>query len=253
MKSVNLHFIEAGEGPAVMLLHGYPLDHSIWDPIVPFLTRDARLIMPDLRGHGKSPSPEGVYSMKEMAGDLLKLVDELRVEKVILVGHSLGGYVAVNFLHHYPHKVTGLALVASRAKADSEGKKLERLRTAEQVLKSGVEEVTNSMLDKLTSKTSLHLKLRKIMMLTSPIGIAGTLRGIAEREDATSWLPKIKIPSLVIAGENDQIIPLEESQNLAELLPDCELAIAKNCGHMPMMESPGLTAGALFKLIKRCS
>jgi 3-oxoadipate enol-lactonase len=253
MKPVNLHFVEAGEGPAVMLLHGYPLDHSIWNPIVPLLTRDARLIMPDLRGHGKSPSPEGVYSMKEMAGDLLRLMGALKVDKVILVGHSMGGYVAESLLHQYPHKVSGLALVASRAKADSKEKIVERLRTAEQVLKSGVDAVTDSMLAKLTSKPSLQLELKKIMMEASPMGVAGSLRGIAEREDATAWLPKVIIPSLVVAGEIDQIVPLEESRSLAELIPDCELVIAKDCGHMPMMESPGLTAGALFKLIKRCS
>lgn len=248
----NLHFIESGKGPAMLLLHGYPLDHSIWNLIIPFLSRDARLIMPDLRGHGRSPSPDGVYSMKEMADDVLELMSELSVEKVVLVGHSMGGYVAANFVHHYPHRVSGFVMVASRAKADSEEKKLERFRAAEQVLKSGVEVVVDPMLVKLTSKTSLHIQLRQIMMQTSPIGISGTLRGIAEREDATPWLLKVKVPSLVIAGDIDKIIPLEESRELAELLPNCELAIVKNCGHMPMMESPGMTAGALFKLIKRC-
>jgi pimeloyl-ACP methyl ester carboxylesterase len=91
------------------------------------------------------------------------------------------------------------------------------------------------------------------MMATSPIGVSGTLRGIAEREDATSWLPQVKIPSLVIAGDKDKIVTLGESRTMAELMPYCTFVVAKDCGHMPMMESPGLTAGALFKLVKRCS
>jgi pimeloyl-ACP methyl ester carboxylesterase len=164
MKSVKLYFVEAGKGSEVMLLHGYPLDHSIWNPIVPFLTRDARLIMPDLRGNGQSPSPDGIYSMQEMASDVLNLMDELRVEKIILVGHSMGGYVALSLLHHYPQRVSGLALVASRAVSDSAEKKLERIHTAEQVLKSGVGIVADSMLDKFTSNKTLHLQLKQIMM-----------------------------------------------------------------------------------------
>lgn len=252
MKSVNLFYKEAGKGPMMILLHGYPLDHSIWSPIVPFLTREARLIMPDLRGHGQSPSPDGIYTMPEMANDVLNLLDQLGEEKAILVGHSMGGYVVLNFQHQYPNRMSGLALVASRAGSDSAERKQERINTANQVLKSGVGLVADSMLTRLSSKTSLYPRLTDIMLRTSAKGIAGTLRGIAEREDATSWLQQVKIPSLVLAGEMDMIVPLDESRNMSEAMPDCELVIAKGCGHMPMMESPGLTAGTLFKLIKRC-
>jgi 3-oxoadipate enol-lactonase len=96
-KTVQLYFKETGEGAPMVLVHGFPLDHTIWDPVVPLLEPHARLILPDLRGHGRSPAPGGVYDMRTMADDLLSLIDALQIERVTLIGHSMGGYVSLAF------------------------------------------------------------------------------------------------------------------------------------------------------------
>src|SRR5512144_1307135 len=116
---VNLAYEEHGEGTPVILTHGFPLNRSIWYPVVPKLSEKVHLILPDLRGHGQSPVPEGVYSMRLLAEDLRALMDQLNIEKVVLAGHSMGGYVSLAFARAYPGRLAGLALVATQAAADS--------------------------------------------------------------------------------------------------------------------------------------
>ena len=115
---VDLFYKEYGQGTPVIFLHGFPFDHSIWEPLVPLLSKDARMILPDLRGFGRSPVTEDIYSMRLLAEDVLHLMDHLKIEKAVLVGHSMGGYVSLAFAHAYPGRLLGLGLVATQAAAD---------------------------------------------------------------------------------------------------------------------------------------
>ncbi len=152
MTSVELFFKETGQGVPVMLLHGYPLDHSIWQPLIPLMKDEAHLIMPDLRGHGQSPVPDGVYSMHCMAEDVLTLMDRLGMQKVILAGHSMGGYVALQFAHAYPERLEALVLVASHCFADEKERAENRIATAQKVERSGkIDFIAEGMLPNLTS------------------------------------------------------------------------------------------------------
>jgi pimeloyl-ACP methyl ester carboxylesterase len=117
-------FVEVrGNGLPITLLHGYPLDHTIWDDVADRLAKDARVITPDLRGQGRSPAPEGVYSMAELAGDVVQVLDKLGVEKTVIGGHSMGGYVSLALAQLYPERINGLVLVGSHAFADSPRRK----------------------------------------------------------------------------------------------------------------------------------
>ena len=109
---VKLHYEAFGMGVPIVCIHGFPLDHTIWQPMIPALAAGNRIILPDLRGHGLSPVPDGPYSMPEMAGDIIALLDDLDLPQVVLVGQSMGGYVALEVAHQAPERLLGLALVA---------------------------------------------------------------------------------------------------------------------------------------------
>ena len=115
---VDLFYNEQGQGTPVILLHGFPFNHTIWQPVMPLLAEHARLIMPDLRGFGQSPVTDGVYSMRLMAEDVVALMDKLGLEKAVLVGHSMGGYISLAFAQAYPNRLLGLGLVATQDSSD---------------------------------------------------------------------------------------------------------------------------------------
>ncbi len=117
--SVSLAFDRFGQGVPLILMHGYPLNRTIWKGVIPYLQDVADVIIPDLRGHGDSPIPQGEYRMETMAGDVITLMDKLGIDRAVIAGHSMGGYVALSLIRNYPERVIALALVASQAEADS--------------------------------------------------------------------------------------------------------------------------------------
>ena len=249
-QSVALEFEEHGHGTPLVCLHGFPFDHTIWQPLVPRLEKAAHLILPDLRGYGKSPAPDGVYTMREMAEDVVCLLDRLHLEKAVVVGHSMGGYVSLAFAHAYPSRLAGLGLVATQAGADNPERRQARLKTANSVKRHGVKSVVNNMLSRLTPKTDLTQPLLDLMMQAQPSGVVGALRGMAERPDMTGNLADIVVPAVVVAGGADQILPLDVMKTMAQMLPKGWLVEIPEGGHMPMMESPDLVAEALIQLVQ---
>ncbi len=249
-ESVALACEEFGQGKPVVFLHGFPFDHSIWHPLVPHLEKRARLILPDLRGHGQSPAPEGVYTMRAMAEDVVRLLDRLEVDKAVIVGHSMGGYVSLAFAHAYPGRLAGLGLVATQAGADSPERRQARLKAARLVPRRGVKPVVDGMIAKVTSRPELLPQLTELMMRANPIGVVGALRGMAERPDMIGLLADITAPAVVLAGARDQLVTMEAMKMMAQMLPKGWLVEIEDGGHMPMMESPEAVAEALGQLIE---
>jgi 3-oxoadipate enol-lactonase len=217
-KTVQLYFKETGEGAPMVLVHGFPLDHTIWDPVVPLLEPHARLILPDLRGHGRSPAPGGVYDMRTMADDLLSLIDALQIERVTLIGHSMGGYVSLAFARAYPNRLAGLGFVASHAAADNLEQRANRLKLARKVRRVGVEFLAKDMAQKITCNPNLIEPLQTLMEKAPKEGVIGALKGMADRSDSTDILNRIMVPAVVIAGLEDALIPIERPQTMAQLL-----------------------------------
>lgn len=249
LKPVDLHYEESGQGIPLVFLHGFPLDHSIWQPITSKLAERARIILPDLRGYGQSPDNGEAHSMRLYAEDVLALINRLGLEKVILLGHSMGGYAALAFAHAYPHRLAGLGLICSQAEEDNPEKRQARLVSARKVLKKGIQQVTNGMAEKLTKSAELQPVIRGIMDKTRAETANASLKAMAERPDATAWLPGIKVPTLVIAGGEDQIIPASKAETMVKLLNKGWLVEIADAGHMPMMETPQATVDAIFQLI----
>ncbi len=250
-EKVSLYFEEHGHGTPVVLIHGFPLDHTIWNPLVPLLEGKARLILPDLRGYGKSPVTRGTYDMGLLADDIKEMLDGLNIRQAVLVGHSMGGYVSLAFARCYPERLLGLALVASQAAADTPERRQGRLQTAGEVERRGVKSLAKTMPEKLTTHPDLVEPLRQLILQANPAGVAGALKGMADREDMTRRLSEINVPTLIIAGAQDSLIPLEKSREMERLLPRGWLVEIPNAGHMPMMEAPEMVAEALFRLLEK--
>lgn len=245
-----LYYEEHGQGLPVVFLHGFPLDHTIWSPIVPLLKEHARLILPDLRGHGRSPAPDGGYLMSQMAEDVISLLDTLNIERSVLVGHSMGGYVSLAFARAYPDRLLGLGLIATKAVADTPENRQMRYNAAREVEKHGVVAIAGNLVSKLTTKSNLVEPIQKLILKTSALGVIGVLKGMAERPDSTDLLTSIVVPAVVIAGKSDIIVTLEQSQEMVKLLPHAQLFVLPGARHMPMMETPQPVVNALHYLFR---
>jgi pimeloyl-ACP methyl ester carboxylesterase len=252
---VKLHYTERGAGLPVVLIHGFPFDRRIWDAQAESLSETYRMITPDLRGHGQSPVPDGVYSMDVMAQDIVALLDDLGIERAVWAGHSMGGYITMAALRIAPERIAGVAFVATHPHPDSNEKRAGRLATAERVLSEGSGIMVDAMRPIMfapgfdTESDRAHAMV-EMMAATSPVGIAGALRGMAERLASVETLHDLTVPAVVIAGEDDQIVALEVAkQMIAEMPSGTKLVTIPGAGHMPMIEHPAATTIALREFL----
>lgn len=246
---MKLHFEETGLGVPVFLVHGFPLDHTIWKPVVATLAGSVRVILPDLRGHGHSPVPPGVYPMSIMADNLLELADDLEIDRAIWIGHSMGGYVCLALTANAPGRVAGLGLVASHPLADSPEKRQGRLTNAQAVLSGEQEKVLQGSVASLSDDEVVCQRSLEIMRRTDPRGMVGAMLGMAERPDSSAMLANLDVPLLVLAGEQDRILPLETARAASALARRSLWRPLADCGHMPMLEAPEKVAAAVRDLI----
>ena len=254
MKKIQVNGLELaydrhGKGIALVLLHGYPLDHSIWEPLVPLLEHDFDLILPDLRGFGQSQMAAADFTISEFAADVADLLDQLKIEKAAVAGHSMGGYAALAFARAYPDRLLGLGLVSSQALADSPETKAGRYKQAEAILANGVRDVAENMSAKLTSKPDLQAWAKALILRQPPEGLARALRAMAERSDSTQMLSGFHLPFILVHGSADALIPIERARTVKAAAPGAHLTEIPDAGHMPMMEAPQKTAEAFKALL----
>lgn len=244
-------FYEAfGEGIPLTLVHGYPLDHTIWMDVAPKLQSEARLILPDLRGHGQSPVPQGPYSMREMAEDVVALWDDLGIERSVIGGHSMGGYVTLAVARYFPERLSGLALIASRTNADSPDRRQARLASIEDVRKNGVVESLSAMPVNLSYNNKVRERCKEIILDASPVGVMGVLAAMADRPDSLDIFLNLAVPRLIVAGDDDQIVPIESMRAVAQKMEQPRFVEIHGAGHMPMLEKPDEVATALSAFIQ---
>jgi pimeloyl-ACP methyl ester carboxylesterase len=241
----RMAFEDSADRVPVLLIHGYPLNNTLWDLQVGDLSDIARIITPDLRGHGLSDPVEPPYAMADMADDCARLLDDLGLTGPVVVGGlSMGGYVAFEFCRKYPERVMGLILAATKPGADSAEVKKARDAAAETARKDGVEVIADGMLPKMLvpgaveSAPEMAAFVKRMMMETTVDGIVGALGAMRDRPDSTPDLPKLAVPTLVIHGADDQLIPRAEAEAMADALPEATLAIAADAGHLPCLEQP---------------
>ena len=254
---IDLHYVERGSGPPLVLVHGFPLDHTMWVGQIDVLSKSHRVIAPDLRGFGQSGVTAGLATMPRMADDLFELLSGLAVhEPVILCGLSMGGYVAWQFARRYPEQIAKLIACDTRAIADTPEAAANRIALAERVLKEGPAFVAESMLPKLFAPATLASKApcveatRAVIMRTDPKGIAAASRGMAQRPDVTPWLAQIDVPALVVCGQHDAISTVDEMRGIAQSLPRAKFVEIAGAGHMSPLEKPAEFNAAVSEFLR---
>lgn len=236
-----LHYEVTGKGPDIVLLHPFPLNHHFWDAVVPTLNTRYRVVTPDLRAHGASEAGDGPVTMSKLAADLERLCRELEITRAIFVGVSIGGYALFEFWRQHRERVSAMVLSNTRAGAETEEGKANRLRIAEQVLQEGTDSFIEDMLTKLLGPTTRSNRpdivdaARRMMQQMSPQDIAAVQRGMAERPDSIPTLASINVPAMVIVGA-------DEARGEAELMRDritgSKLFVVEKAGHYAGMEQP---------------
>jgi pimeloyl-ACP methyl ester carboxylesterase len=248
VNGIQLAYARSGEGPTLVLLHGFPLDHHLWDEVVPLLENTFDVITPDLRGFGESTTIDSQHSMDNYASDIAGLLDQLEIQRAAIVGHSMGGYVALAFARLYPDRVSGLGLVSSQVLADPPDRKEGRYKSAADVEANGIAAVVETMTPKFTSDERLQAYARISMERQQPAAYIGALRAMAERIDSTPILSSFHFPVVVIHGDSDSLIPIDRAREVKAALPQAHLVEFPGAGHMPMMEAKEKTAEALKRL-----
>src|SRR5215212_2690686 len=251
VNGIRLVYERRGQGTPLVLLHGYPLDHHLWDDVAPLLEDAFDLIIPDLRGFGGSSTVDSFYAMEDFASDIAALLDHLEIQKAAIAGHSMGGYIALAFARLYPERVSGLGLVASQVLADPEERKQGRYKSAAEVADKGIASVVETMTPKFTSDPQLQEFARKSMEGQQPAAYIGALKAMAERVDSTPLLSSLAVPIVVVHGDEDQLIPIDRAREVKAAIPKAHLVEISGAGHMPMMEAKEKTAEALRHLAYR--
>ena len=253
-----LDFDDDGPGPVVVLLHGFPMDRSIWSHQRASIGALYRLITPDLRGHGRTAAPDGIYAIDAMADDVIETLDRLQLtDPLVLGGLSMGGYVALSIAERYPERLKGLILTNTRAASDSPEAAAKREQNAHWVESSGdVEPVVAAMIPKLFAESTVKThpevvkKLHHHMSRTVPRAVVGALRGMAARPDRTDLLPRITVPTLVIAGIEDAIVPPAEARAMAEAIPHGHFVEIPHAGHLAPLENHQAADAAILGFLE---
>jgi 3-oxoadipate enol-lactonase len=241
----SMSYTDAGEGRPLLLIHGYPLNRKLWQPQMKGLAGVARVLAPDLRGHGDSQAVTGAYPMNLLAEDINAFLDGLKISTpVVVCGLSMGGYVTFAFYRKYARRVAGLILTSTRAGADMPEARIARDLAMSTAKEKGLMAIFDGMAPRLLSpgnyqsRSDLVEKVRAIMERTSLEGVLGDLVGMRDRLDSTPTLRQINVPVLVIHGAEDALIPLREAQAMAETIPGARLEIIPGAGHLPNLENP---------------
>ena len=244
----------AGDGTAVVLLHGYPFNRTMWREQAEALSADYKVIAPDLRGHGETEATKDA-TMDEMAHDVAALLDELGVERASICGLSMGGYVTFSFYRLFPQRVQSLILADTRPQADTEETVRARHEQAQKISEEGMKAVADSLLQKVLAPATIRERgeivnrVREMILGTKPAGAVAALRGMAKRKDHSYLLERILAPSLVIVGSHDQITPPEVAEKMRRDIPGSHLEIIESAGHLSNIENPNQFNDAVKKFL----
>ena len=257
VNGVQFRVADEGLGPVILFVHGFPLNHSMWQAQIEEFSKTHRVIAPDLRGFGGTDGALYSVSMEQFADDLAELLDALAVEgPIIFCGLSMGGYIAWQFAQRHRNRLSKLIVCDTRAAADSPEAAANRLKMADIVLREGPEPVAWAMMPKLFAQCSsdhcpaIVASVRQMVMTSNPVAIAAAHRGMAVRPDVTGWLPTLDLPTLVLCGEHDAISPASEMKSFAELIPGSRFALIADAGHMAPMEQPQAVNAVLRRFIE---
>lgn len=231
-----------GDGPPVVLLHPFPVNHEFWLASTEALASRYRLILPDLRGHGDSGVGEGPATMAKHAADMARICDQENVGRAVFIGVSIGGYLLFEFWRRYRGRVAALGLSNTRAQAETPESRAARLQSAADVLEHGVEPFIETMIPKLFGKTTIQTRpdlvdtARRMILKMSPLDINLVQKGMAERPDSLDTLKTINVPTLLLAGDEDVATPVPQAELMRQNIAGAEMKVIAKAGHYAAFE-----------------
>jgi pimeloyl-ACP methyl ester carboxylesterase len=242
------YFVDEGRGHPIVFLHAFPLDGSMWDRERAELVKTHRVIVPDLRGFGRSGELAPPRSLDEHADDVVGILDALGIERATVAGLSMGGYTAFALARRHPQRLSRLILADTRAAPDSAEGRRARDENIALVQREGVAPLVERLLPKLlapSASPSVVARVRALGGRQTAAGLIAALGAMRDRPDSAPLLPKIGVPALVIVGEADAISPPAEARAIAAAIPGGEIAVIDGAGHLANLESPAAFMAAL--------
>ncbi len=246
LNTLGVSYLDEGpkEAPILLFIHGFPLNKAMWSGQMEELTEDFRVIAYDVRGHGDSHLGTEDFSIELFVKDLIDLMDVLNIEKVILCGLSMGGYIALNASLNYPSRFEGLVLCDTNCIADSPETVKKRMKGIDNIKKNGVAHYADESIKNLFAERSFRNnngaidRVREMIVNTSEESLYLTLQALAKRQETCSRLPELKIPTLILVGKEDKITPPSAAEVLHKGITNSSLTILENAAHLSNMENP---------------
>lgn len=252
-KNTTINYYDQGKGNTIVFLHGFLENHKMWLPYLDRFSQNHRVIALDLLGHGNTGCLGYIHTMEEMADTVFAVISELKIRKITLIGHSMGGYVALAFAELYPDNIRGIALIASTSRADSEERKLNRNRAIELVKKNHTSFIKISIANLFQTEDRIRFEKEieavKNEALKTPLqGIIAALEGMKQRPDREVILHFAPYPITLILGTNDTVMPLEETKSQVD---GTEVLLTElSGGHMLQIENQQALGAELHHFIK---
>lgn len=245
VSNFNLSYDDLGEGGTpVIFLHGYPFSKDMWRKQIDFLQTTNRVIACDIRGFGESEDESSILSIDLFANDLLQFMDRLNIEKAIVCGLSMGGYIALNACKRYPDRFEALILCDTQCIADSPEVQEKRYKVIDDIAVNGVKKFNDGFIESVFHKNTLSSKpelvetLRTVVFENSQQIITAGLLALADRSETCSTLGAINIPTLIICGREDEVTPLAQSDFMHQMIEGSIMHVIDNAGHVSNLEQP---------------
>ncbi|WP_330289309.1 alpha/beta fold hydrolase [Streptomyces sp. NBC_00576] len=226
----------------LVLVHGHPFDHTMWNPQIDAFSATRRVITPDLRGYGTSRAAlEAATPLSRFAQDIEELLDEAKVESCVLGGLSMGGQIVMECCDRFPERIRGVVLADTFPTPETPQGRLARNATADRLLAEGMRGYADEVLDKMVAPyadAGVKAHVHRMMTATDPRGAAAALRGRAQRPDYRPLLTRLTVPVLVVVGADDEFTPVSDAEAMHAALPDSTLHVIEHSAHMPNLERP---------------
>ena len=254
----NLAIFQRGQEnkQSIVFIHGFPFDHKMWDSQIEYFSKRFHCVCYDVRGLGESPAGDGQLTLESFVDDLFDLIDALSLNKPILCGLSMGGYIALRAVERDENKFSGLILCDTKAEADTNEGKINRAKAIKDINYNGVEKFAEDFVVKCFAedfinnhKEKYEAVLNRAKKLES-IGVKGCLLAMAGRTDTTSYLSQIKIPVLLLCGEFDQLTSPDVMMAVSDKIIHSEFVLIPKAGHVTAVENPKLFNSAVEKYLK---
>ncbi len=235
-----------------MLVHGFPLDARMWRPQVEAISKRHQVLTLDLAGFGQTQSAASPTHLEDHAFDIAQLLDHLHLDRVTLVGLSMGGYIALCFAERYAHRLSSLVLANTKATPDTPEAKQKRDETIALVEQKGVSALAERLVPTLVSKSApaaVRQTLENMVASQSVEAATRALEAMRDRRDTTHVLKQLEVPLLLIGGTEDTVTPAEVMKSMKQAQPDAELVIIDGAGHLPNLERPAEFNKALIRFV----